>query len=179
MLNKLNKILKKIGCVIFRTTDVLENEALQRKQEKEIASLQAQVQEQGAKIEELEAKIAELERRKPLPNKENAPWYKLMGRTAELVKRIRMRVKDIQTSDEVSRRSPVPFLESLDVSMREGMVASGAEEIDNETNFNILRHEAVPTHTPVAEGAPIADTLEFGVCVQEHVFIRAQVEVKK
>lgn len=110
---------------------------------------------------------------------ENAPWRKLMERLCDQVKRIRKRVTDIRTNEEVAGRSPVPFLESLDSALREAMIASGAEPIDNEMEYDILRHEVVPPIASVPEKAPIADTLEFGVKSGRHVFVRALVELKK
>ena len=131
---------------------------------------------------ELQKQIDELKAR-PVTDRdnllENAAWRTLVERLCEQVKRIRKRVSDIRTNEEVAGRSPVPFLESLDSALREAMLASGAEPIDNDKEYDILMHEVVPPVASVPENAPIADTLESGVKFGSHVFIRALVELKK
>ena len=131
---------------------------------------------------ELQKQIDELKAR-PVTDRdnllENSAWRTLVERLCEQVKRIRKRVSDIRTNEEVAGRSPVPFLESLDSALREAMIASGAEPIDNDKEYDILQHEVVPPVASVPEKAPIADTLEIGVKSGSHVFIRALVELEK
>lgn len=152
----------------------LEDELQQLKQQ--IQQLEQQVQQQEQQqVPEQPQTVAPQE---SVPLLQNREWLTLMERLCEMVKRIRSRVKDIQESEEVAKRSPIPFLESLDSAIREAMLASGAEDIDHETEYNILRHEAVPACGSVCDKTPIEETLEFGVAVEKHVFIRALVKLK-
>lgn len=152
----------------------LEDELQQLKQQ--IQQLEQQVQQQEQQqVPEQPQTVAPQE---SVPMLQNREWLTLMERLCEMVKRIRSRVKDIQESEEVAKRSPIPFLESLDSAIREAMLASGAEDIDHETEYNILRHEAVPACGSVCDKTPIEETLEFGVAVEKHVFIRALVKLK-
>lgn len=155
--------------------------------EDELQQLKQQIQQLKQQIQQLEQQVQQQQEpeqpqtvapQESVPLLQNREWLTLMERLCEMVKRIRSRVKDIRESEEVAKRSPIPFLESLDSAIREAMLASGAEDIDHETEYNILRHEAVPARGTVLDRTPIEETLEFGVAVEKHVFIRALVKLK-
>lgn len=59
----------------------------------------------------------------------------------------------------------------------QAMVLSGGKTIDNERQFNILRHKSMKG-THANEGDEIVKTLEPGVSLEERVFVKAIVEVK-
>lgn len=171
----IRQIIKPLKNAVRRAcSPELENELQHLKQQ--IQQLEQQVQQQEQQqVPEHPQTVAPQE---SVPLLQNREWLTLMERLCEMVKRIRSRVKDIQESEEVAKRSPIPFLESLDSAIREAMLASGAEDIDHETEYNILRHEAVPACGSVCDKTPIEETLEFGVAVEKHVFIRALVKLK-
>lgn len=150
--------------------------------DKVIGDLRRQVNESHKYNSEVEKKIACSTEFQPSEKSnllDNTPWRTLVERLCDQVKRIRRRVSDIRTNEEVAGRSPIPFLESLDSALREAMIASGAEPIDNDKVYDILSHEVVPPVASVPEQTAIADTLEVGVKTGNHVFIRALVELAK
>lgn len=168
----IRQIIKPLKNAVRRAcSPELEDELQQLKQQ--IQQLEQQVQQQQKPKQPQPVALQE-----SVPLLQNREWLTLMERLCEMVKRIRSRVKDIRESEEAAKRSPIPFLESLDSAIREAMLASGAEDIDHETEYNILRHEAVPACGTVLDRTPIEETLEFGVAVEKHVFIRALVKLK-
>lgn len=173
---KINIFQTLIGAVRRACSPELENELQQLKQQ--IQQLKQQIQQLEQQVQQQERQQEPEQPQESIPLLQNREWLTLMERLCEMVKRIRSRVKDIQESEEVAKRSPIPFLESLDSAIREAMLSSGAEDIDHETEYDILRHEAVPPRGTVLDRTPIEETLEFGVAVQKRVFIRALVKLK-
>jgi len=61
--------------------------------------------------------------------------------------------------------------------LQEALERSGLARISDEESFSILRHTPVPMR-PVAEGAPIAEILAFGLAIENRVFRKAKVKVR-
>lgn len=62
--------------------------------------------------------------------------------------------------------------------LREAMLLSGAQSIDCDSAFNILRHTPVPMRY-IVNDTPIEEIFETGIAIENRVFVKAKVRVKE
>lgn len=77
---------------------------------------------------------------------------------------------------QVADASILDFIMMQKSRIREALVLSGARIIDEETEFNRLRHQSVPASI-VNNGTPVSETVEAGVEIDNRVIIRAKVKI--
>lgn len=70
------------------------------------------------------------------------------------------------------------MVEMIGQRLREAMLLSGAQSIDSDRTFNILRHTPVPMHY-VTNDTPLEEMIEMGIAVGNRVFVKAKVKVKE
>lgn len=78
----------------------------------------------------------------------------------------------MQVSDPVVR----DYIVMQKSRIRESLLLSGASIIDEETEFNRLRHQSVPPSI-VPNGTPIAETIEAGIEIENRVMIKSKVRI--
>lgn len=98
----------------------------------------------------------------------NQPYMSLVKQCCNIYDEL-SRISE-QTSDE----DMLHFIQVQQGRIREALVLSGGRLIDEETEFNLLRHTPVPTKI-VNNGHPISSTLEAGVEIEDRVIIKAKV----
>lgn len=75
--------------------------------------------------------------------------------------------------------SDIDMLNLIDMQksrIREALILSGATAIDEESTFNLLRHKPQSPGI-VRDGAPILETVEPGVAIENRVMIKSKVKV--
>lgn len=70
------------------------------------------------------------------------------------------------------------MVEMIGQRLREAMLLSGAQSIDSDRTFNILRHTPVPMRY-ITNDTPLEEIIEIGIAVENRVFVKAKVKVKE
>ncbi len=105
----------------------------------------------------------------PATNLDNPPWLTLVEDNTALLNELDEMLSQL---DPAAR----PLAEHVKTRLQEILERSGVARIENETNFDIARHQAWPP-VRAPQGAPIAATIEPGLAVGPRVFRRARVRL--
>lgn len=103
---------------------------------------------------------------------DNKPLVKMFGECADVIKnieRIRPAFKSVDCQD---------LINTVREQLVQAMILSGGKTIDNEKEFNTLRHKC-QRGICANDGDKIIKTLEPGVTLGERVFLKALVEIVK
>ncbi len=103
---------------------------------------------------------------------DNKPLVKMFGECADVIKnieRIRPAFKSVDCQD---------LINTVREQLVQAMILSGGKTIDNEKEFNTLRHKC-QRGICANDGDKIIKTLEPGVTLGERVFVKALVEIVK
>lgn len=103
---------------------------------------------------------------------DNKPLVKMFGECADVIKnieRIRPAFKSVDCQD---------LINTVREQLVQAMILSGGKTIDNEEEFNTLRHKC-QRGICANDGDKIIKTLEPGVTLGERVFVKALVEIVK
>lgn len=103
---------------------------------------------------------------------DNKPLVKMFGECADVIKnieRIRPAFKSVDCQD---------LINTVREQLVQAMMLSGGKTIDNEKEFNTLRHKC-QRGICANDGDKIIKTLEPGVTLGERVFVKALVEIVK
>ena len=99
-------------------------------------------------------------------------WLNLIEGICSEIERIREIRNDYTQPDKVYY-----ILKSIDSSLRDAMVYSGAKRIAGDEKFDVLRHDAVNDYGQAHDGCAVSKVVETGIFVGDRVFLRALVEV--
>lgn len=103
---------------------------------------------------------------------DNKPLVKMFGECTDVIKnieRIRPAFKSVDCQD---------LINTVREQLVQAMILSGGKTIDNEKEFNTLRHKC-QRGICANDGDKIIKTLEPGVTLGERVFVKALVEIVK
>ena len=103
---------------------------------------------------------------------DNTAYMSLAQQCCDMIKeldRMQHQVSDEQIKD---------FIIQQKSRIREALMLSGAILIDEETEFNLLRHQNVNGGV-VKNGTPITETVEAGVEIEGRVMVKAKVDIEK
>lgn len=103
---------------------------------------------------------------------DNKEYIHLMEQCAALIAEFETLYPRMQTDEGRM------MVEMTGQRLREAMLLSGAQSIDSDHTFNILRHTPVPMHY-VTNDTPLAEIIEMGIAVGNRVFVKAKVKVKE
>lgn len=78
--------------------------------------------------------------------------------------------------NQVKNEEVVDFIKLQKSRIREALIISGATMIDEETEFDLLRHQCTNGYI-VKNGTPIVQTVEPGVEIGERVMVKAKVNL--
>lgn len=99
-------------------------------------------------------------------------WFTLLEEICSEIERIREIRNDYTQPDKVYY-----ILKSIDSSLRDAMVYSGAKRIAGDEKFDVLRHDAINDYGQAHDGCAVSKVVETGIFVGDRVFLRALVEV--
>lgn len=102
---------------------------------------------------------------------DNKPLVKMFEECADVIKYVE-RIRPAFESDEVH-----DLINTVREQLVQAMVLSGGKTIDNENQFNILRHKCRKGNH-ATDGDIIVETIEPGVSLENRVFIKALVKVE-
>lgn len=102
---------------------------------------------------------------------DNKPLVKMFEESTCIIKNLE-RIRPAFESDDCQ-----DLINTVREQLIQAMVLSGGKTIDNERQFDILRHKSLKG-VRANEGDEIIKTLEPGVSLEERVFLKAIVEVK-
>lgn len=102
---------------------------------------------------------------------DNKPLVKMFEESAGIIKNLE-RIRPAFESDDCQ-----DLINTVKEQLVQAMVLSGGKTIDNELQFDILRHKSMKG-VRANEGDEIVKTLEPGISLEERVFVKAIVEVK-
>lgn len=103
---------------------------------------------------------------------DNKPLVKMFEECADVIKQIE-RIKKGFQSEELS-----DVLDSVREQLVQAMNLSGGNLINDEEAFNLLRHQC-RRGVNADEGDKIANTIASGIALEDRVFVKAIVELKK
>lgn len=103
---------------------------------------------------------------------DNKPLVKMFEECADVIKQIE-RIKKGFQSEELC-----DVLDSVREQLVQAMNLSGGNLINDEKSFNILRHQC-RRGVNAEEGDEITNTLASGISLEDRVFVKALVELKK
>ena len=101
---------------------------------------------------------------------DNKPLVKMFGECADVIKNIE-RIRPAFESDDCQ-----DLINTVREQLVQAMILSGGKTIDNEKEFNTLRHKC-QRGICANDGDKIINTLEPGVTLGERVFVKALVEI--
>lgn len=101
---------------------------------------------------------------------ENSEYMSLAQQCCDMLKELDVMYKQIP-NDQVKN-----FILQQKTRIREALILSGATLIDEETEFNLLRHQSVNGGI-VKNGTPITETVEPGVEIEGRVMVKAKVNI--
>ena len=101
---------------------------------------------------------------------DNKPLVKMFGECADVIKNIE-RIRPAFESDGCQ-----DLINTVREQLVQAMILSGGKTIDNEKEFNTLRHKC-QRGICANDGDKIINTLEPGVTLGERVFVKALVEI--
>lgn len=99
---------------------------------------------------------------------DNSEYMSLAQQCCDMLKELDVMYKQIP-NDQVKN-----FILQQKTRIREALILSGATLIDEETEFNLLRHQSVNGGI-VKNGTPIVETVEPGVEIEGRVMVKAKV----
>lgn len=99
---------------------------------------------------------------------DNSEYMSLAQQCCDMLKELDVMYKQIP-NDLVKN-----FILQQKTRIREALILSGATLIDEETEFNLLRHQSVNGGI-VKNGTPITETVEPGVEIEGRVMVKAKV----
>lgn len=103
---------------------------------------------------------------------DNKPLVKMFGECADVIKNIE-RIRPAFESDDCQ-----DLINTVREQLVQAMILSGGKTIDNEKEFNTLRHKC-QRGICANDGDKIINTLEPGVTLENRVFVKALVEIAK
>ena len=103
---------------------------------------------------------------------DNKPLVKMFGECADVIKNIE-RIRPVFESEDCQ-----DLINTVREQLVQAMILSGGKTIDNEKEFNTLRHKC-KRGIYANDGDKIINTLEPGVTLENRVFIKALVEIAK
>lgn len=103
---------------------------------------------------------------------DNKPLVKMFGECADVIKNIE-RIRPAFESDDCQ-----DLINTVREQLVQAMILSGGKTIDNEKEFNTLRHKC-QRGICANDGDKIINTLEPGVTLENRVFVKALVETAK
>lgn len=103
---------------------------------------------------------------------DNKPLVKMFGECADVIKNIE-RIRPAFESEDCQ-----DLINTVREQLVQAMILSGGKTIDNEKEFNTLRHKC-QRGICANDGDKIIDTLEPGVTLENRVFVKALVEIAK
>ena len=103
---------------------------------------------------------------------DNKPLVKMFGECADVIKNIE-RIRPAFESDDCQN-----LINTVREQLVQAMILSGGKTIDNEKEFNTLRHKC-QRGICANDGDKIINTLEPGVTLENRVFVKALVEIAK
>lgn len=103
---------------------------------------------------------------------DNKPLVKMFGECADIIKNIE-RIRPAFESDDCQ-----DLINTVREQLVQAMILSGGKTIDNEKEFNTLRHKC-QRGICANDGDKIINTLEPGVTLENRVFVKALVEIAK
>ena len=101
---------------------------------------------------------------------DNKPLVKMFGECADVIKNIE-RIRPAFESEDCQ-----DLINTVREQLVQAMILSGGKTIDNEKEFNTLRHKC-QRGICANDGDKIINTLEPGVTLGERVFVKALVEI--
>lgn len=101
---------------------------------------------------------------------ENSEYMSLAQQCCDMLKELDVMYKQIP-NDQVKN-----YILQQKTRIREALILSGATLIDEETEFNLLRHQSVNSGI-VKNGTPITETVEPGVEIEGRVMVKAKVNI--
>ena len=101
---------------------------------------------------------------------DNSEYMSLAQQCCDMLKELDVMYKQIP-NDQVKK-----FVLQQKTRIREALILSGATLIDEETEFNLLRHQSVNGGI-VKNGTPITETVEPGVEIEGRVMIKAKSKI--
>ena len=103
---------------------------------------------------------------------DNKPLVKMFGECADVIKNIE-RIRPAFESEDCQ-----DLINTVREQLVQAMILSGGKTIDNEKEFNTLRHKC-QRGICANDGDIIINTLEPGVTLENRVFVKALVEIAK
>ena len=103
---------------------------------------------------------------------DNKPLVKMFGECADVIKNLE-RIRPAFESDDSQ-----DLINTVREQLVQAMILSGGKTIDNEKEFNTLRHKC-QRGICANDGDKIINTLEPGVTLENRVFVKALVEIAK
>ena len=103
---------------------------------------------------------------------DNKPLVKMFGECADVIKNLE-RIRPAFESDDSQE-----LINTVREQLVQAMILSGGKTIDNEKEFNTLRHKC-QRGICANDGDKIINTLEPGVTLENRVFVKALVEIAK
>lgn len=103
---------------------------------------------------------------------DNKPLVKMFEECADIIKNIE-RIRPAFESDDCQ-----DLINTVREQLVQAMILSGGKTIDNEKEFNTLRHKC-KRGICANDGDKIINTLEPGVTLENRVFVKALVEIAK
>lgn len=103
---------------------------------------------------------------------DNKPLVKMFEECADVIKQIERIKKGFQSEDFCD------VLDSVREQLIQAMNLSGGNLINDEEAFNLLRHQC-RRGVNAEEGDEIANTIASGIALEDRVFVKAIVELKK
>ena len=103
---------------------------------------------------------------------DNKPLVKMFGECADVIKNIE-RIRPAFESEDCQ-----DLINTVREQLVQAMMLSGGKTIDNEKEFNTLRHKC-QRGICANDGDKIINTLEPGVTLENRVFVKALVEIAK
>lgn len=109
----------------------------------------------------------------PIPENsllDNSDYIKLVSENCQLLEKLD------ELSEKMNDDDSLKIIRYVKKQLRTCLVNAGASTIEEETTFNLLRHE--PIGDIIAKnGEIIANTIEPGIAVENRVFIKAKVTI--
>lgn len=99
---------------------------------------------------------------------DNSEYMSLAQQCCDMLKELDVMYKQIP-NDQVKN-----LILQQKTRIREALILSGATLIDEETEFNLLRHQSVDSGI-VKNGTPITETVEPGVEIEGRVMVKAKI----